>query len=48
MFVEPGYANERLRRDKHYSVMFAAKSQRNKVPLWILFVAAVAITALGF
>lgn len=39
MFVGPAYANETVRRDKHYSVAFAVKSQRNKVPLWILFVA---------
>jgi len=38
MFVGPAYASETLRRDKHYSVAFSAKSQRNKIPLWILFV----------
>jgi hypothetical protein len=48
MFVGPAYANETLRRDRHYGVAFAAKSHRNKVPLWILFVPVVAITALGF
>jgi hypothetical protein len=33
MFVGPAYANETLRRDKHYSVTFAAQESAKQSPV---------------